>query len=79
MTGAPRPSTFRLAAGVIVLLAALISLPYGFMGLRSALEGSGYGSPEVRSALIVLGIAGAALGGGVSLLIWEMAARLRRW
>jgi hypothetical protein len=54
-------------------------LPIAFLRLHAALEGPGYGSPEVRTVLIVLGVTGAALGTGVCLLVWEGAARLRKW
>jgi hypothetical protein len=79
VTGAPQPSTARLALGIVLFFAAIAVLPFGFAHLAAALEGPGYGSAEVRNALIVLGIAGAVLGAGVCLMIWEGAARLRRW
>lgn len=79
MTAAPRPSGVRLALGALSFLAAVGTLPIAFVRLHTALEGPGYGSPEVRWALIVLGATGAALGTGVCLLVWEGAARLRKW
>jgi hypothetical protein len=63
----------------MLFFAAIGVLPFGFAQLAAALEGPGYGSPAVRNVLIVLGITGAALGAGVCLMIWEGAARLRRW
>lgn len=79
MTTAPRPSGNRLAIGALCFLAAVAMLPIAFVRLHSALEGPGYGSPEVQLALIVLGITGAVLGAGVCLLVWEGAARLQKW
>lgn len=75
----PTPSALRLLAGALIFLVAIITMMIGFVHLNGALEGSGYGSPEVRNALIVLGAAGAALGAGICLLIWEGAARLGRF
>lgn len=79
MKGAPTPSSLRLALGAVLTIAAIMVIVLGFVLLVEALEGPGYGSPEVRNTLILLGAAGATLGGGISLLIWEGAARLRRW
>jgi hypothetical protein len=75
----PTPSSWRLALGAILTITAIMTIVLGFVFLIEALEGPGYGSPQVRNALILLGAAGAALGGGISLLIWEGAARLGRW
>lgn len=79
MSGKPQPSSLRLLIGVLLFLAAVLTIILGFVHLMEALEGPGYGSPEVRNALIVLGAAGAALGTGTSLMIWEGAARLGKW
>jgi hypothetical protein len=79
VTAAPRPSSTRLAIGALCFVAAIVMLPIAFLRLHAALEGPGYGSPEVRTVLIVLGVTGAALGTGVCLLVWEGAARLRKW
>lgn len=79
MTPPPPPSQVRLTVGVLCFLASLGVLPFAFTQLNDALEGPGYGSPEVRVALIVLGVGGAMLGTGVALLIWETAVRLRHW
>lgn len=79
MSAPPLPSTLRLVIGIVLFFAAIAVLPFGFAELASALEGPGYGSTAVRNALIVLGIAGAVLTAGVCLMIWEGAARLRRF
>lgn len=78
MSAAPRRSSLRLSIGILTLVTAFVALPLGFVSLHSALNGPGYGSPEVRTALIVLSVAGALLSTGISLLIWEAAARLGR-
>jgi hypothetical protein len=73
---ASRTSTVRLVAGVAILLAAAVATWTGFSGLFAALDAHGYGSPEVRRALIWMGVAGGAIGAGVSLLVWELSIRL---
>ena len=79
MKGKPQPSSLRLTVAILLFLSAILTIGLGFVHLMASLEGPGYGSPEVRNALILLGAAGAALGAAVSLLIWEGAARLGKW
>lgn len=76
MSALGTPSTPRLVAGVVIFLAAVGIALIGFNGLHAALNARGYGSTEVRHALIWLGAAGGALGTGVCLLIWELTIRL---
>lgn len=73
----PKPSHVRLAIGILFFVAAVGALPFEFLNLARALEGPGYGSPEVRNALIAFGAGGAALGAGFCLLIWEFTVRMR--
>jgi hypothetical protein len=39
------------------------------------LERGGYGTPAVRDALIVLGVAGALLAAGIATVIWDISKR----
>ena len=47
----------------------------GFARLFGILEAGGYGTPAMRNALIVLGVAGAFLATGIATLIWDIAKR----
>lgn len=69
----------RLALGIVLTGGAVTASLLGFSDLTNALEATAYGSPAIRHALIVLGAAGAALGAGISLLIWEVSVRLDRY
>jgi uncharacterized membrane protein YuzA (DUF378 family) len=87
MTGPPprlpdrRPdpgSTLRLVAGLVFFIVALAVAVIGFSRLFNVLEAGGYGTPAMRTALVLLGIAGACLATGVATLIWEIAKRYER-
>jgi hypothetical protein len=43
--------------------------------LFSILDAGGYGTPAMRTALVLLGIAGGCLATGVATLIWEVSKR----
>jgi formate hydrogenlyase subunit 3/multisubunit Na+/H+ antiporter MnhD subunit len=68
----------RLATGIALCIAALITTVYGFLRLAGVLEQGGYGTPAVRNALIVLGVAGALLAGGIATIIWDISKRYEK-
>jgi hypothetical protein len=70
-----RGSTLRLAIGVALIVAALAITVYGFLRLGRVLEAGGYGTPAVRDALIILGLAGACISAGIALIIWDVSQR----
>jgi hypothetical protein len=47
----------------------------GFVRLITVLESGGYGTQSMRTALVVLGAAGACFAGGIATLIWEISKR----
>ena len=72
-----RPRSVRLlATGILLTMGGIGGAALGLTGLFAALESSGYGSVEIRNALIFVGLSGAALGTGVTLVIWEISQRL---
>lgn len=75
---APRPqrgSPIRYVTGMVCLMAAMVSLPAGFVQMVRSLERGGYGTSSITVALIWLGVGGGFLGFGVALLIWELSVR----
>jgi hypothetical protein len=54
---------------------ALVTTVYGFFRLATVLEQGGYGTPAVRDALVVLGLAGALFAGGIATIIWDVSRR----
>jgi hypothetical protein len=54
---------------------SLIVLPAGFLQMVSVLENGGYGTSRNTMAFVTLGVGGALLGLGISLLIWELSVR----
>jgi predicted Na+-dependent transporter len=68
-------STIRLLIGLVFTFVAMATAAIGFSRLFNLLEAGGYGKPEVRTALIILGIAGACLATGIATLIWEVSKR----
>ena len=74
----PRPargSTVRLLIGATLTIAAVSTALIGFVRLITVLESGGYGTTAMRTALVVLGLAGALLASGIATLIWEIAKR----
>jgi hypothetical protein len=74
----PRPgksSSIRYVAGVVTLMASLVTLLSGGLMMVRALERGGYGTSTVDRALAVLTVGGAFLAIGISLLIWELSIR----
>ena len=47
----------------------------GFVRLIRLLEGGGYGTPAMRGALVILGVAGALFATGIATVIWDVAKR----
>jgi hypothetical protein len=61
--------------GMVCLIASLVVMPAGFLQMVYALEHGGYGTSSNTLALITLGVGGALLGIGMSLVIWELSIR----
>lgn len=77
----PRPgqgSAIRLIAGLVFFIVALAFGVIGFARLFGVLDAGGYGTPAMRMALVILGVAGACLATGVATLIWEISQRYER-
>jgi hypothetical protein len=70
-----RGSTVRLIVGATFVIASLATAVFGFVTLIRLLEGGGYGTPAMRQALAILGAAGAGLGAGIAMIIWDIAKR----
>ena len=68
-------STVRLLAGLVLTMVAMATAAIGFSRLFNLLEAGGYGTPEVRTALAILGLSGAFLASGIATLIWEISKR----
>ena len=78
MTPSPaarKGSTVRLLIGATLTISAILTALMGFIRLISVLEGGGYGTTAMTTALVVLGLAGAMLAGGIATLIWDIAKR----
>lgn len=71
-------SSPRLLIGFVLLLLALVVAVVGFVRLINVLERGGYGSPEMRWVLLILGTAGAGLAAAIATLIWDVAKRYER-
>jgi hypothetical protein len=65
----------RLLTGLVLTIVAVATAAIGFSRLFNLLEAGGYGTPAMRTALAILGIAGACLASGVATLIWEISKR----
>ena len=68
-------STVRLLIGSTLIVAALAAMLIGFVRLIRLLEGGGYGTPAMRGALVILGVAGALFSTGIATVIWDIAKR----
>ncbi len=82
VTSAPPPgsrrnggSLLRLLFGVVLFLVAIVTAVFGFLRLISVLEHDGYGTPPMRTALVILGIAGGCFAIAIATLIWDVAKR----
>lgn len=73
--GPQRGSPARYVIGLVCLIAAMVTLPAGFVQMIVALERGGYGTSSNTVALAWLGLGGALLGLGMALLIWELSVR----
>lgn len=68
-------SAVRIVAGLVFTIVAIALAMIGFVRLFSVLEAGGYGSGQMRQALVILGVAGACLATGIATLIWDIAKR----
>lgn len=79
MSPSPRPpgegSAVWVVAGLVFTIVAAAMAMIGFSRLFSVLDAGGYGTPAMRHALVILGVAGACLATGIAVLIWEIARR----
>ena len=73
--GPQRGSPARYVIGLVCLVAAMVTLPAGFVQMIVALERGGYGTSSNTLALAWLGLGGGLLGLGMALLIWELSVR----
>ena len=73
--GPQRGSPIRYVTAMVCLMAAMVSLPAGFIQMTRTLDRGGYGTSSITLALTWLGIGGAFLGFGIALLIWELSIR----
>jgi len=73
--GPQRGSPIRYVSAIVCLVAALVTLPAGFLQMVRALDRGGYGTSSVTYALVWLGVGGAFLGFGIALMIWEFRVR----
>ena len=74
----PRPeggSTVRVIIGAGLVVAAMATAVIGFVRLVTVLEAGGYGTGPMRTALVILGVAGACFAGGIATLIWDVSKR----
>jgi hypothetical protein len=71
----PEGSTLRLIVGSVLAIGSVFTAMFGFVTLIRTLEGGGYGTPAMRQALFILGAAGAGLGAGVAIVIWDISKR----
>ena len=60
---------------MICLMAAVVTLPAGFIQMIRTLERGGYGTSSNTLAFATLGLGGGFLGLGMALLIWELSVR----
>ena len=65
----------RLLVGCVFVVVAISLALIGFVRLITTLENDGYGTPDMRNALIILGVSGACLATGVATVIWDISKR----
>jgi hypothetical protein len=68
-------SPIRYVAAMVSLIGAMVAIPGGAIQMIRSLERGGYGTTSIDIALVWLGVGGALLGMGISLLIWELSVR----
>lgn len=68
-------SAVRIVFGLVLVISAAGMAMVGFARLFAVLDAGGYGTPAMRTALVVLGVSGAFLASGIALLIWDVAKR----
>jgi hypothetical protein len=73
--GPQHGSPIRYVAAMVSLFGAMVAIPGGAIQMIRTLERGGYGTTSIDIALIWLGVGGALLGMGISLLIWELSVR----
>jgi len=73
--GPQHGSPIRYVAAMVSLFGAMVAIPGGAVQMIRTLERGGYGTTSIDIALIWLGVGGALLGMGISLLIWELSVR----
>ena len=73
--GPQHGSPIRYVAAMVSLFGAIVAIPGGAIQMIRTLERGGYGTTSIDIALIWLGVGGALLGMGISLLIWELSVR----
>lgn len=83
MTGAAPPpradgSLVRLFVGASLFIGGIGVGIFGFFNLAGVLEQGGYGTPAVRNALVILGLAGGCLAAGIATVIWDLSKRFER-
>ncbi len=74
-TGPQRGSPIRYITGMVCLMAAMVTLPAGFVQMIVVLQRGGYGTSSNTLAFVTLALGGALLGLGIALLIWELSIR----
>lgn len=74
-TGPQRGSPARYIAGMVCLIAAMVTIPAGFVLMVRALERGGYGTSANTIAMTWIAVGGGLLGLGVGLVIWEVSVR----
>jgi hypothetical protein len=70
-----RSSPARYVAAMVCLIAAIVTIPAGFMLMVRALESGGYGTSANTAAMLWIAAGGGLLGLGIALLIWELSVR----
>ena len=73
--GPQHGSPIRYVAAMVSLFGAMVAIPGGAIQMIRSLERGGYGTTSINIALVWLGVGGALLGIGISLLIWELSVR----
>lgn len=70
-----RSSPARYVVALVCLVAAMVTIPAGFVLMVRALESGGYGTSANTTGMLWIAAGGGLLGLGIALLIWEMSVR----